>query len=153
MSSNRDRYGNPMYGSAHKAERKRFAARMKAGEVFHCWRPSCLTPRVPIDPRKWDLGHVDPELRAAFGHRHPEHPQCNRRTVSHLKEKLAGAEGGARRGSRTDDVERLPDPTPDNTVTRWSRHWSGPWNPRCPECRETGEPCADARRFTAEAAR
>lgn len=82
--------GHP-YGTAHKAARKRFAARMRAGEVFFCWRPSCPTPDVPIDPLKWDLGHVDPELHGVFGDRHPEHRSCNRATVSHLKEQLKPA--------------------------------------------------------------
>jgi hypothetical protein len=98
--SSRDRHGQHIYGAVHKAERKRFAARMRAGEVFYCWRPSCPTPNVPIDPRSWDLGHVDPELRHQFGHRWPEHPKCNRRTVSHLKERLKAAEGGATNHSR-----------------------------------------------------
>src|SRR5829696_2129618 len=133
----RDRHGLHPYGPVHKAARKRFTARMRAGEVFHCWRPSCPTPNEPIDPRSWDLGHVDPELRGVFGDRHPEHPACNRRTMSHLKERLKAAEADEPRPER---VERLPDPTPTNSVTRWSRHWSGPWNPRCPQCRETGEP-------------
>jgi hypothetical protein len=61
---------------------------MRAGEVFYCWRPSCPTPNKPINPRLWDLGHVDPELRHLFGTRWPEHRACNRRTVTHLKEQL-----------------------------------------------------------------
>jgi hypothetical protein len=81
----RDWAGQHIYGAVHKAERKRFAARMRAGEVFHCWRPTCLTPGVPIDPRYWDLGHVDPELRRTYGTRWPEHPRCNRATITHLK--------------------------------------------------------------------
>jgi len=93
MSAQRDRHGQPMYGGLHKAVRRRFAARMRVGEVFHCWRPSGPTPGEPINPRTWDLGHVDPELWGVFGHRHPEHPQCNRRTVNHLKDRLKAAEG------------------------------------------------------------
>lgn len=85
------------YGTAHKVARKRFERRMRAGEVFYCWRPSCRTPDVPIDPRKWDLGHVDPEHRHLFGDRHPEHPRCNRATVRHLKERLEAAEGNRSR--------------------------------------------------------
>jgi len=38
MSAQRDRHGQPMYGGLHKAVRRRFAARMRVGEVFHCWR-------------------------------------------------------------------------------------------------------------------
>jgi hypothetical protein len=93
MSSPRDRYGQHPYGAVHRAARKRFAARMRAGELFYCWRPTCPTPDKPINPNHWDLGHVDPELRAQFGHRHPEHPSCNRATVSHLKAKVAEAGG------------------------------------------------------------
>jgi len=67
---------------------------MRAGEQFFCWRPSGPTPNVPIDPRFWDFGHVDPELRHQFGTRWPEHRRCNRATVSHLKERLKAAEAG-----------------------------------------------------------
>ena len=98
--SRRDRYGQHPYGAVHKAARKRFAARMRAGEAFYCWRPSCPTPNVPVDPRSWDLGHVDPELRRQFGSRWPEHPRCNRRTMSHLKERLKAAEAEAGNRSR-----------------------------------------------------
>jgi hypothetical protein len=94
MPRGRGKFSNHPYGTVHKAARKRFAAAMRAGSVFYCWRPNCLTPGVPIDSRSWDLGHVDPEHQAEFGHRWPEHPRCNRRTVSHLKERLEAAEGG-----------------------------------------------------------
>jgi hypothetical protein len=93
----RDRSGQHPYGGVHKALRKRFARRMRAGEVFYCWRPSCPTPNEPIDPRSWDLGHVDAEFRPQFGTRWPEHPRCNRATVTHLKERL---EGGSDHHSR-----------------------------------------------------
>jgi hypothetical protein len=91
MSAPRDRYGIHPYGWSHQKLRKRFARRMRAGEVFYCWRPSCPTPNVPIDPRSWDLGHVDPELRPVFGTRHPEHRSCNRATVTHLKQRIEQA--------------------------------------------------------------
>ena len=100
MSAPRDRYGNHPYGAVHRAVRRRFAARMKRGEVFYCWRPSCLMPGVPINPGSWDLGHVDPELRHQFGTRWPEHPRCNRSTVSHLKERLKAVEAGGDSHSR-----------------------------------------------------
>ena len=92
MSRSHDQYGQHIYGTVHQKERKRFARRMRAGEVFYCWRPKCPTPGVPINPRSWDLGHVDPELRPVFGTRHPEHRSCNRATVTHLKHRLAAAE-------------------------------------------------------------
>jgi hypothetical protein len=73
---------------------------MRAGEVFYCWRPACPTPDVPIDPRSWDLGHVDPELRYRFGTRWPEHRRCNRATVTHLKQRLEDAGAGVSINSR-----------------------------------------------------
>src|SRR3954454_8424836 len=100
MSAPRDPHGQHLYGPVHKAVRKRFARRMKAGEVFYCWRPNCLAPGVPINPRSWDLGHVDSEFRAQFGSRYPEHPRCNRSTVTHLKERLKAAETGVGGQSR-----------------------------------------------------
>jgi hypothetical protein len=74
----------------------------------------------------WDLGHVD------GGGRHPEHRASNRRTVSHLKEQLAG------------EPERFD---PGEPAPRWSRHWYGGFDPRCRQCRETGEPCEVALRL------
>jgi len=59
MGSNHDQFGQHRYGSVHKAVRKRFARRMKLGEVFYCWRPTCPTPNESINPRSWDLGHVE----------------------------------------------------------------------------------------------
>ena len=97
MSAQRDRHGQPMYGGLHKAVRRRFAARMRVGEVFHCWRPSGPTPGEQINPAAWDLGHVDAELRHQFGTRRPEYPRCNRSTVSHLQQRLKAAEAGVRR--------------------------------------------------------
>jgi hypothetical protein len=141
MSSKRDRYGNPMYGAVHKAERKRFAARMGMGEVFYCWRPTCSRPNEPIDPRRRDLGHVDPELRRQFGMRWPEHPACNRATLTHAK----AANGGSAE-AKVDRFDGLPDPNPGNTVDRWSRHWSGGFDPRCPVCRAQRSPCEVALR-------
>jgi hypothetical protein len=147
MSRARDRYGQHPYGSAHRAQRIHFSARMRAGEVFNCWRCG-----EPIDPAHWDLGHVDAEYRPQFGHRHPEHPACNRATVSHLKAKAGVPVPGQRHDCREEfDPQRCSecrrrDPEPLNTVTIWSRHWSGPFNPRCPTCRATGEPCELAKR-------
>jgi hypothetical protein len=36
---------------------------------------------------------------------------------------------------------RRRDPEPTNGVDRWSRHWAGPFNPRCPDCRKLGSAC------------
>jgi hypothetical protein len=63
--------------------------------------PGSLTPDEPIDPRCWDLGHVDPELRGQFGTRWPEHRRCNRATITNLKRQLEeAAEGAVGRTSR-----------------------------------------------------
>ena len=78
------------YGSTHKIIRKRWAPRVAAGLV-HCWRCGGL-----IAPgAKWDLGHID-NGGPYHGDRHPEHRACNRKTMTHLKERLAAAE--AKRG-------------------------------------------------------
>ena len=129
------------YGSVHKKLRKRWAPQVAAGRVA-CWR--CGKAIAP--GAKWDLGHID-DGGPRHGDRHPEHRGCNRATVTHLKQRARGedATGPGRFGG-------LPDPTPGDTVDRWSRHWSGPFNPRCPDCRRTGEPCEAARRFMAEEA-
>jgi hypothetical protein len=148
MSSNRDWSGQHRYGSVHKALRKRFAARMRAGEVFYCWRPSCPTPDVPISPRSWDLGHVDPELRHQFGMSAPEHPSCNRATLTHAKGVASKPVATPAHDCRAEfDPQRCPvcrrrDPTPTNSTDRWSRHWDvGRFNPRCPDCRGRGSAC------------
>ena len=146
---NRDRYGQHPYGSVHKAVRRRFAARMRAGEVFYCWRPSCPTPREPINPRYWDLGHVDPELRPEFGARWPEHPSCNRATLTHAKgvaPKPVAATPAHDCRAEFDPKRclecRRRDPMPTNSVDRWSEHWdAGRYNPRCPDCRKRGSAC------------
>jgi hypothetical protein len=81
------------------------------------------------------LGHVDEEgRRQGFPARHPEHIGCNRATVTILKQ----------RANPKPRFDGLPDPTPENEVERWSRHWSGSFNPRCPTCRERGSACDDA---------
>ena len=85
-----DRYGQHIYGSMHKAARKRWAPKVRAG-VVSCWR--CGKPIGPTE--RWDLGHVDEDgLAQGFPTRHPEHRSCNRATVTILKQKLADAGGG-----------------------------------------------------------
>ena len=124
------------YGTVHKKLPKRWTPQVAAGLV-NCWR--CGRPIAP--GAKWDLGHID-DGGPGHGGRHPEHRGCNRATVTNLKARQA-------RGELGPDFGGLPDPTPGNGVTRWSRHWSGPFNPRCPECRRTGEPCEVALEWAA----
>lgn len=59
------------YGRAHKRLRAEYARRMRAGEVFYCWR--CRLPVNPLLP--WDLGHDDADRSVYHG---PEHVRCNR---------------------------------------------------------------------------
>jgi hypothetical protein len=49
-----ERYGRG--AAVHKGARKRFAARMRNGEVFYFSRPTCPTPGEPINPHAWELG-------------------------------------------------------------------------------------------------
>jgi hypothetical protein len=87
--SNHDRHGQHMYGSVHKADRKRWARKVRLGYV-QCWRCERLIPPTAT----WDLGHVDEAGRAGgYPLRHPEHRACNRATVTHLKQKLAEQRG------------------------------------------------------------
>src|SRR5215211_1005910 len=132
------------YGRVHKDVRKHFLLRMERGETFACWR--CMKP---IDPRRpWDLGHVG-DNTAVGGRRWPEHRGCNRATLTHIAEKyggLAGRSGTAHadamvRQEQEDRFDGLPDPTPTNSVDRWSMHWAGGFNPRCPDCRRLRGPC------------
>ena len=82
----------------------------------------------------------------------PEHATCNVGAMSRLRAANARAyrdghappataeeTGGGRWPGWT-----LADPDPDNTVDRWSRHWVGAANPRCPDCRALNGPCPDA---------
>jgi hypothetical protein len=99
-------------------------------------KASCARCGLPIEPGEpWNLDHSDTDPRAYLG---PSHRACNRRDGLHKQaRKIVSASAPDRFGG-------LPDPEPDNTVTRWSRHWGGPFNPRCPACRELGKACKDA---------
>ena len=115
------------YGSRHKRLRKSWAPKVRAGKV------NCARCGLLIGPgQPWDLGHDDDDRSLYSG---PEHRRCNRATLTHAKQDARG------------DVDRfgeLPDPEPTNTVERWSRHWYGGFNPRCPDCRRLGSACEAA---------
>ena len=139
MGSNRDPYGNPMYGALHKAQRKRWARVVEAGGVS-CWR--CGKPINPVS--RWDLGHVDEVgRRQGFPDRHPEHMGCNRATLTHARG--VGAAAGVE-DPRT-GVVRAPGETAEDhwlrvgPPDRWSRHWSGGYTHRCRDCRRLGRAC------------
>lgn len=83
---------------------------------------ACARCKRWIQPGEpWDLGHVDGQP-----HRHqgPEHRACNRGAPSKRRAvenaRRAGATGGER---------------------RWSRHWFGGFDSRCPSCRQLGHAC------------
>jgi hypothetical protein len=52
---------------------------------------------------------------------------------------------------KKDRFDGLPDADPENRVERWSGHWYGDFNPRCPDCRERDSACDDARQVETEA--
>jgi hypothetical protein len=60
------------YGSAHQRLRREYELRMRAGEVFHCWRCG-----AEIDPDAWHLGHDDHDRSVYRG---PECVPCNTAT-------------------------------------------------------------------------
>jgi hypothetical protein len=96
MNNKHDRHGQHIYGAHHRAERARWARKVRLGYV-PCWRCERLLPPTA----KWDLGHVDEDGRArGYPTRHPEHRSCNRATVTHLKQRLAAAESPPPTSSR-----------------------------------------------------
>jgi hypothetical protein len=128
------------YGVVHKKARRRWAPRVRAGKV-DCWR--CRKPIAPGAP--WDLGHVEGAAAVAeFGARYPEHRRCNRATLPRMLAEARGEAPHRAPGSNEPRFGGLPDPTPGNSVERWSRHWSGGFNPRCPDCRARGSACEKA---------
>ena len=108
------------YGQRHRNLRKMWEPNVAAGTV------RCARCGDPIRPGElWDLGHDDHDRSVYSG---PEHRACNRATA----------------GRERDRFDGLEDPFPSSSVTRWSRHWFGGFNPRCPRCRERGSDCDDA---------
>jgi hypothetical protein len=57
------------YGAAHQRLRRSYELRMRAGEVFYCWRCG-----AEIDPDAWHLGHDDADRSVYRG---PECVPCN----------------------------------------------------------------------------
>ena len=106
------------YGWAHQRLRKQVGRAVETGTV------PCVRCGELIDPwDDWDLDHSDD----GEGYAGAAHAYCNRAA-------------GAAKSQRS----KLVDPEPENTVERWSRHWGGPANPRCPGCRELGRACEEA---------
>jgi hypothetical protein len=144
------------YGLEHQQERKRWASIVAAGQAV------CTRCKQPIAPgANWHLDHTNDRL----GYLGVAHASCNIRAANELRAARARAyvqalqgqaldglpdvatNGGARVGPRPrfpDPQVTFPDPEPGNTVDRWSQHWGGPANPRCPYCRALNGPCPDA---------
>jgi hypothetical protein len=70
------------YGSAHQRLRREYELRMRAGEVFHCWRCAERDVVTEIDPDAWHLGHDD-EDRSVY--RGPECVPCNEAVAGRTK--------------------------------------------------------------------
>lgn len=124
----------PTYGADHRRIRRQLKATVKAGKAT-CWRCGFL-----IRPdEEWHLGHDD---RDPSKWRGPEHARCNM-SAGGRKGRARQLAAAKRPPAEFPDVD-FPDPEPGNSVSRWSRHWHGPGNPRCPECLRLGDPCPDA---------
>jgi hypothetical protein len=97
------------YGAQHKALRRSWERKVKAGGV-ECAR--CRKPIVPGTP--WDLGHSDVDRSVYTG---PEHQKCNRSTASRRR---------LRHGVCVDDPARgvfWGPPDMRGNQRRWSRAW------------------------------
>lgn len=69
------------YGSAHRAQRRRWVKLVDAGLV------NCARCRALIEPGSpWDLGHVDDDRSRYAG---PEHQACNRGTSRHRARRVS----------------------------------------------------------------
>jgi hypothetical protein len=133
------------YNRAHKALRARLAREVAAGRAV-CWR--CGKPILPRS--EWHVGHDD------FGqHVGSEHAFCNLSAAGKRAAMLARMQRRALSPSRPIPPKPKPpvspelwgprDPDPDNSIERWSRHWSGSeYNPRCPACVARDSACDEA---------
>jgi hypothetical protein len=121
------------YGAEHRRQRAAWARYVKMGSAS-CWRCG-----KHLDPGgKWHLGHLPDGTTTK-----PECTACNlrdggRRRAAQLYGKTAVSPSSKQPKAAT------PYPDDSNTVTRWSRHWAGPFDERCPACRELGHACPDA---------
>jgi|SRR5829696_5832504 len=118
------------YGQVHKTVRKRWRLRVEAGGV------ACVRCGEPIKPgTPWDLGHVDGGRPGEYAG--PEHRRCNRAQPA-----IEAWQARAAQKGEEDAVPRGRAASRWGTE-RWSRHWSGPYNEACPDCRD-GVPCEAA---------
>src|SRR4051812_23105917 len=138
----------PRYGRPHRRERESWVPRVATGTVRCARGAGCLYRDRPsgtliLPGELWDLGHDD--LNPS-GPSLPEHRKCNRATAGRGAAEIAAARAG--RASAAEAVER-PFLDDGNSITRWSQHWYGGFNTRCPACRALGRACPDAAADTA----
>jgi 5-methylcytosine-specific restriction endonuclease McrA len=77
------------------------------------------------------------KARLSVHHIDPGGPDTYENLVTLCSPCHAQADAAARRQRKA-----RPDLPPP--ASAWSRHWYGPYDERCPRCREHGKPCADA---------
>jgi hypothetical protein len=113
---------NAKYGKTHQTLRANWQRVLDSGRPVACWR--CKRPIVPGEA--WHLGHSDDGSR----HMGPEHAGCNLRAQNELRAARARAFVNGEQAVGESD--------------RWSEHWYGGEDSRCPACRAAGGPCPDA---------
>jgi hypothetical protein len=108
----------------HRTARKHLGREVASG-VALCWR--CGRPIAPGS--KWHVGHDDAGERIMGA----EHASCNLSAQNRVR--AARARAFVNGGRAVVPVESGP---------RWSRHWFGGFDERCPDCRALSAPCPAA---------
>ena len=107
---------DPRYRGHHDQMRRVYARTVAAGAAV------CVRCGKPIAPGEaWDLDHVDGG--GPHDYAGPAHGRCNRQA-----------------GARKRNAGR----SPVATGARWSRHWYGGYDERCPACRSSRRACEAA---------
>jgi hypothetical protein len=105
----------------HKRLRAELARQLDTIGYLICARDDCPVPNKLIVPgMPWDLGHKDGTLEYAG----PEHRSCNRRTMTHARQR-AGVARTVPRAPAERDTRPLADiPVSERVAAgRWSRDW------------------------------
>lgn len=106
----------PQYGPRHEAERKRWAAVVKAGDGI------CCECGRPIDPdARWHLAH-DHAIGEDDAYLGPAHVRCNVAERNRRMNPRLARERGRKRAAADGWPEKLTGPSGE----RWSRVWLRP---------------------------